>query len=677
MNAIIRHPYHPDRQIEAGPGTIDLGNDPPMELDGKRHTAEEHRQVSFRWLAGTVLTGFSGAALMGAAIYAAFDRQTIFADAPQASIAIHRDTPGGETVNQAKGDRLVQGVDLVAAKKTFRTPTTVKVGDREIVKSRSFTRVSTNLALSSLGFSNDVPEFNPLTLVTDARNPVDAAPEPGPVTDDAEVSFVTRDLLASDTDTLPTNLSAEEAAAQVIEHIKNSVNPGNKSALPLPAQMLLMRTSRARLDPTGGLGAETPLANSPFSTIQVKMVPENLTLLPKAQANARIQPPADRLVVVRKGEVLEDVLRNGGVARDQIKTAAAAFGAKRNDSINEGKRVKLQFTDFDGTGRDIRLARVTIYANEVQEALIGLADDGSFVRGAVAALPARANKTTKPAADEGDDSSDDNSGGMRLYDSLFETAFKQEIPRPMIDDLVRIFANDIDFQRSVSGGDSFEVFYSEPEEGEARGDLLFAAITTRNETFHYYRFQSRDDSTVDYYDEGGRSTRKFLIRTPINNARLSSPFGYRFHPILGYRKFHSGQDWAAPAGTPIVAAGNGTVIKAEWDSGYGRRTEIQHPNGYVTAYNHQSGFARGIVAGARVKQGQVIGFVGTTGLSTGPHLHYEVMINGNFVDPMRVKLARTKEFDGTELASFKRERDRIDGLLARAPTATAAVAAQK
>ena len=677
MNAIIRHLHQPERQPEPGPGSIDLGNDPPMELDGQRHSAGEHRQVSFRWLAGTILTGFSGAALIGAAIYAAFDRQATFADAPQASIAIHKDTPGGETVNQAKGDRLVQSVDLVAAKQTFRTPTTIKVGDREIVKSRGFTRVSTNLALGSLGFAADVPNFNPLTLVSDARNPVDPAPDAGPVTDDAEVSFVTRDLLASDTDTLATNLSSEEAAAQVVEHIKNSVNPGNKSALPLPPQMLLMRTSRARLDPTGGLGAETPLANSPFSTIQVKMVPENLTLLPKAPVNPRSQPPADRLVVVRKGEVLEDVLRNGGVAKLQIKTAAAAFGAKRNEIVNEGKRIKLQFTDFDGTGRDYRLARVTVYANEVQEALIGLADDGSFLRGAVASLPAKANKT-KPAADEGDDNSDDNSGGMRLYDSLFETAFKQEIPRPMIDDLVRIFANDVDYQRSVSGGDSFEVFYSEPEEGETRGDLLYAAITTRNETFHYYRFQTKDDGSLDYYDENGRSTRKFLIRKPIMAAaRESSPFGYRYHPILGYRKFHSGQDWAAPSGTPILASGNGTVIKAEWDSGYGRRTEIQHPNGYITTYNHQSGFARNIAAGVRVKQGQVIGYVGTSGLSTGAHLHYEVMINGNFVDPMRVKLARTKEFDGTELASFKRERDRIDGLLARAPNATATVAAQK
>ena len=141
----------------------------------------------------------------------------------------------------------------------------------------------------------------------------------------------------------------------------------------------------------------------------------------------------------------------------------------------------------------------------------------------------------------------------------------------------------------------------------------------------------------------------------------------RRHPILGYYKMHTGVDWAAPIGTPILAAGNGVVIKAQWDSGYGRRVEIQHANGYITTYNHMSGFARGIVEGLRVKQGQTVGFLGSTGLSTGPHLHYEVMVNGHFVDPMRVKLARTREFDGKLLSEFKKERDRIDFLMAKAP----------
>jgi len=141
----------------------------------------------------------------------------------------------------------------------------------------------------------------------------------------------------------------------------------------------------------------------------------------------------------------------------------------------------------------------------------------------------------------------------------------------------------------------------------------------------------------------------------------------RRHPILGYYKMHTGVDWAAPIGTPILAAGNGSFIKAQWDAGYGRLVEIQLAPCYIPTYNHISGFARGITDGLRVKQGQTVGFLGSTGLSTGPHLHYEVMVNGHFVDPMRVKLARTREIDGRMLLDFKRDRDRIDGLMAKAP----------
>ena len=135
---------------------------------------------------------------------------------------------------------------------------------------------------------------------------------------------------------------------------------------------------------------------------------------------------------------------------------------------------------------------------------------------------------------------------------------------------------------------------------------------------------------------------------------------------------HTCVDWGAPIGTPVLAAGNGVVIKSGWDSGYGRRVEIQHANGYVTTYNHLSGFGRGVAEGVRVTQGQVVGYLGQSGLATGPHLHYEVIINGNFVDPMGIKLPRTREFDGRMLAQFKRERDRVDALMAQAPSASAA-----
>ena len=173
---------------------------------------------------------------------------------------------------------------------------------------------------------------------------------------------------------------------------------------------------------------------------------------------------------------------------------------------------------------------------------------------------------------------------------------------------------------------------------------------------------------VDFYDENGRSMRKFLVRKPIAEGEMTSPFGMRFHPILHYSRMHTGVDWAAPIGTPIYAAGNGVIIKAGWDGGYGRRVEIQHANGYVTTYNHMSVVRPRRSPRARTSfRVRPSAISANSGLATGPHLHYEVIINGNFVDPMAIKLPRTREFDGRMLAAFKRERDRIDQLMAEVP----------
>jgi murein DD-endopeptidase MepM/ murein hydrolase activator NlpD len=652
--------------------SADIGTEPPIEADGRRHTPEDHRQISLRWFTGTVLTGLTGALLIGAAVYSALDQQSNFAEAPTPAVA--RADKTDAAVNPRKGDRLVKSVDIVAAKQSFRTPTIVRSGDKDVIRTRGFTKVSTTLTLNATGFADEVPPFNPLKVLTGARNGVEQLPEAAPAQDDAEVSFVTRDLSADQTPFSATRLSLPEVQAQVIEHVKNMLSAGNKPSLALPAQLLLMRTSRAGLgggDALAYANVGDPVPRTPFSSIEVRMIPENVTLVPKAEAAQQPTQMEERLVVVRRGESFEDVLAANNVPRDKIPGILGALRGKRTDQmVSEGRRLKLLYADFDGSGKNMQLARISVYIDDRLEAMAAISDRGDYMQ--VATAMPQQSSPAKPANDDDDEEQD--SGGMRLYDSLYETALKQEVPRPVIDDLVRIFANDVDFQRSVTAGDSFDAFYSEPDDIDGREELLYASITSRNETYKYYRFQTPDDGLIDFYDENGRSTRKFLVRKPIAWGEMRSGFGYRRHPILGYAKMHTGVDWAAPIGTPIFAAGNGTITKAQWDAGYGRRVEVQHANGYVTAYNHMSGFARGIREGLRIKQGQVLGFLGSSGLSTGPHLHYEVMVNGHFVDPMRVKLARTREFDGKMLATFTRERDRIEGVMAKAPNATASLA---
>ena len=193
------------------------------------------------------------------------------------------------------------------------------------------------------------------------------------------------------------------------------------------------------------------------------------------------------------------------------------------------------------------------------------------------------------------------------------------------------------------------------------GDLLYAALSVGGQFLEGYRFVVAPGE-VAYFDRSGRSLRKFLLRTPVDGARLSSRFGMRKHPILGYTRMHKGVDFAAPTGTPMYAAGDGKVVAAKRNGGYGRYIQIHHTNEYSTAYAHLSRFAKGMTPGRRVQQGQVIGFVGTTGRSTGPHLHYEVLRNGAQINPLQLKQPANQQLAGADLERFRAEVARIDRL---------------
>ena len=642
---------------------LELGVEPPIRLGDERVDRGERRRASLRWLAGAALTGLSGVALIGAALYFDLDSQYDFAEAPELATAGVPSDLQEEGVSAGKGDRLLRPVDIVSDKQTFKVPTTIKVGDKELVKARAFTRLQTTLTMTPTGYADAVPPFNPLKLTTRA-DAADPAPDPGPVQDDAEVTFRVQDLAPADAERASGELSLAEAQAQVVETLKAAPDAPKTPTQPLAPQLLLMRTTQAGGDPVGALsyatvGSVNPSA--PFASIEVRMIPENVTNAPKAVGSDDASP-SEKLIQLRHGESFEDVLKANGAIPEAVSAILAAFGVKHGESpVGEGQKIILLPEEPAVRGAKPRIARVSVYADDQLKATVAIDDNGAYAPVSSKAAPARKAK----APDEGD------AGGMSLYQSLYETTLKQGLAKPLIEALVRIFANDVDFQRATAAGDSVEAFFSEPDELNPRPELLYATMTVRDQTYKYYRFQTPDDNLVDYYDENGRSTRKFLIRKPIADGEMTSGFGMRYHPILHFTRMHTGVDWAAPIGTPILAAGNGVVIKAAWDSGYGRRVEIQHANGYVTTYNHMSGFGRGITEGAHVTQGQVVGYLGQTGLATGPHLHYEVIINGNFVDPMAIKLARTREFDGKMLAAFKRERDRIDQLMAQAPSAAA------
>ena len=250
--------------------------------------------------------------------------------------------------------------------------------------------------------------------------------------------------------------------------------------------------------------------------------------------------------------------------------------------------------------------------------------------------------------------------------SLYSSALALGATDREVAALADAFSYDVDFQRDVRPGDDFELvferFYDDEGNTVRTGDLLFVSLESSRGSREFYQFMAPGDSRPDWYDADGKSARRFLMKTPINGARLSSGFGMRRHPILGYSRMHRGTDFAAPTGTPILAAGDGVVERAGPFSSFGNYVRIRHANGYETAYAHMSRFARGMRAGARVRQGQIIGYVGTTGRSTGPHLHYEVLRRGQQVNPMSLRVANGRNLTGRALELFMIERERINTL---------------
>ena len=654
------------RRFESSRATVDLGSEPPIELGGPRRESAENRKTPLRWIVGSTLTGLSGLALIGSTLWLDLNQQAIFASAPEFAAPPRREANEASSVSEGKGDRLVRPVDIVADKQSYKLTMTVKVGDKEVLKARPYTLLSTTLTTTQTNFAESVPPFDPLKLNNASPEKGDVPLDPGPPADDTESGFSSRDLSKTDILQIKSELSVADTQAQVSEWLK-AQSSSDKIAASAP-QILLTRTSRATVNPLGVLSYATtgPVElNAPFANIEVRMEPVNLSPIPRSPQRPNADQAQRRLVQLGHGQSLDDLLRKNGATPDAVASILAAFGSKHGEqAATEGQKILLEFGDGEGADSGPRLVRVSIYADEQLKGAVAINDSGQF---ASVAGKLAASKPAKPKSDE----NNDEEGGIPLYQSLYETALKQNLPRPVIDELVRAFMNDVDFQRSALPGDSMVAFMSDADEMEPKPILLYASLTVRDQTYRYYRFQTPDDNLVDYYDENGRSTRKFLLRKPIAVGEMTSGFGMRYHPILRFARLHSGVDWAAPVGTPILAAGNGIVIKAAYDSGYGRRVEIQHANGYVTTYNHMSGFGRGIAAGVRVTQGEIVGYLGQSGLATGPHLHYEVIINGNFVDPMAIKLARTREFDGPMLAQFRKERERIDQLMAQAPNAGA------
>jgi murein DD-endopeptidase MepM/ murein hydrolase activator NlpD len=648
-------------------GIIDLGHEPPLSVDGSEAAVIDRRRVSVQWFSGTILTGLCGAALIGGAVFASLDGEMTFARVPERVEGALRGAFGANdrTASLRKSDRLPPPGESTAARNVLRVSTVTRVGNRDVMRVRPFIRISGNLSLTTSDLSAKIPPFNAQRLLTDVGDPTPAATDDPNAADaaepDAEVSFVTKDLGP----VLPkAKIAAVVALDDILMRVRDASNwHGNSGGVRYAAlASAAADVTGAQSDAKMAYAAEGSAAD-PYMGFETRVVPENVTLLPKTKEQASgANAAGERVHVVKKGDTITSILRDQAATPDETKSIATTLGARgRDGGLKEGEKVRILMAPA-GPGQRLQPYRVIIANDSAVEAVTALSDLGKYVAVDVQSM----NTATDTAENSSDDDDDDDGSGVRLYQSIYETALRNKVPPSVIDDMVRIYSYDVDFQRKVQPGDSFDVFYAGEDEGSTtteKNEVLFASLTVAGETKKYYRFQTPDDSVVDYYDETGKSAKKFLVRKPVNNAIMRSGFGSRRHPILGYVKMHTGVDWATAYGTPIFASGNGTVEVAGLEGGYGKYVKLKHNNGYETAYGHMSAFAKGLEVGKQVRQGQVIGFVGSTGQSTGPHVHYEILVNGRFVDPMRIKLPRGRSLEGPLMTNFEKERDRLDTMM--------------
>ncbi|HEV8388899.1 MAG TPA: peptidoglycan DD-metalloendopeptidase family protein [Dongiaceae bacterium] len=402
--------------------------------------------------------------------------------------------------------------------------------------------------------------------------------------------------------------------------------------------------------------APVPFDTSPFDTMlsadAAARAPQPDESWSGGDASIADQIASDirKVIEVRPGDTLYGVLVDAGVTEDDAKNAVGAIADVFSPrDLRAGQEITLNITTASATRQrdaDPQLMSLSFEPDVTTDVKLTRNDTGDFIAAAF----------DKPVVEE-------NRRAAGIIDSsLFDAAQEAGVPMPVVADLIKTFSFDVDFQRDIQDGDAFEVLYERMENDDGdfvkSGKILFASLTLSGRTIPVYYFERDGDG--QYFTPDGEAIRKSLLRTPVDGARITSGFGMRMHPLLGYSKMHKGIDFGAPTGTPIYAAGSGTIVEIGKKGAYGNYIRIRHNGEYQTAYAHMSRFAKGLVKGEKVKQGDVIGYVGATGRATGPHLHYEILIAGEQVNPAKVKTVASNKLAGKQLKAFQAQVAKID-----------------
>ncbi len=631
---------HP-RKRRLRPEEVQLGDLPPIIAGGGGPNRFSRTFIAGRWLFGLATTTGTATLLIAGALLATVDRVNVAAPA----LARMPAGPAPAGVAAPKGD-LAAAVETAlegAHQSTLSVPVVRRENNRQTVTTRPYRFVSSPLPAVRSALSADIREYN-------LAKTISSSPAT-PTVSDALYSGAASDFFVEvrpfPMDKAESFAFAEEDASMLMsaETGLSTVHLESVDAGP---------SSTSQEVAVDEIWPES-LPDTPARPPNVTVLDANFTALQKSADGAATEKNVF-IDLVQPGDTLEEILLGSGIDAQEAEAVELllnrALGPKR---IGEGDIVELHFTvstEGDDVGRE--LERFTAYRDESPLVSVGRTDAEGFA----IAKPHRETPpdVAKPALAPGD------IGRPSLYEAVYQAALDAGIPDGLIGELVRAFAFEVDLTRPARVSDRIDIVFTQDTDGAA-GEVLYSSLTVESLEYRMYRFRDLYDDATRLYDDRGRSASRWLLRKPVSRSEFSSGFGMRKHPILKRRRMHTGVDWAAPRGTPIYAAGNATVMSAGWQTGYGRAVRLNIGNRFESFYAHMSKIVPGLKRGDTVRQGDIIGYVGTSGLSTGNHLHYELSINGRRVDPLRVRIPHQRELTDSASRDFQQERDRIDALV--------------
>lgn len=621
------------------------------------HAVDRHGG-RYRWLASTFIAGTIGAVAIFVIIAGSTDRrggdgfmpaiEQLREGAMTPELVPRMTRSAGLKWAVPKTDKLEISAGLTSTRYVIHETLRQRRDGRSYIHAKPYLRMVARLAPVPAAYQDVVPPFNPLQLYA-SNDPVGSSKgAQGKDREDVKITVV--ELIGG---ILPDddrqNLDNREMADVIHQFLVEEA----------------LAAAETDNDPNN-IGADLfaqESDESAFTTVLAKNAMED-----ESQAGNLAQ--SEQLsVTVARGDTLSGLLQRHGAGRAEANAMTSSLGRIfPANSLRHGQELQLTL-EHSAANPDRREPTSFSIMSENGKHIVTVTRSSSGNYSA-SRTPVRDYAALRKIIEE-------KVSGPRastLYASVYHSALLQNVPSETILKILRVNAYQTDFGRRIRAGDTIELFFGFNNKNFAEGppgELLYTKITSGGETARFYRFRTADRE-IDFYDEEGNNSKRFLTRKPVrgSSVRLSSGYGMRYHPLLNRRRMHAGVDWAGPAGTPIMAAGRGVIEIAGRKGQYGNFVRIRHANGYKTSYAHMRRFARGVKAGAKVRQGQVIGYIGSTGLSSGPHLHYEVLVNNRHVNPMTIKVPRERQLKGRELVEYQRERARIDELMRRAPVMT-------